>query len=93
MPVTTAAGTNILVSSLSAMSGSYRHLREKRVDLRVVLAMGIPSVAGAFAGAFWSRNAPESLLLGAIILLVAWQGGRVRADGPQRRRCRQWGCS
>ena len=74
MPVTTAAGTNILVSSLSAMSGSYRHLREKRVDLRVVLAMGIPSVAGAFAGAFWSRNAPESLLLAAITLLVAWQG-------------------
>ena len=74
MPVTTAAGTNILVSSMSAMAGSYRHLREKRVDLRVVLAMGIPSVAGAFAGAFWSRNVPESLLLGAITLLVAWQG-------------------
>ena len=74
MPVTTAAGTNILVSSLSAMSGSFRHLREGRVDLRVVLAMGIPSVVGAFAGGFWSQKAPESLLLAAVTLLVAWQG-------------------
>ena len=74
MPVTTAAGTNILVSSLSAMSGSYRHLREGRVDLRIVLAMGIPSVVGAFVGGYWSQKAPESLLLAAVTVLVAWQG-------------------
>ena len=74
MPVTTAAGTNILVSSLSAMAGSYRHLREGRVDLRIVLAMGIPSVVGAFVGGYWSQKAPESLLLAAVTVLVAWQG-------------------
>ena len=83
MPVTTAAGTNILVSSLSAMSGSYRHLREGRVDLRIVLAMGIPSVVGAFAGGYWSQKAPESLLLAAVTVLVAWQGVEFVADGPQ----------
>jgi uncharacterized membrane protein YfcA len=74
MPVPTAAGTNILVSSLSAMTGSIRHLREGRVDFKVVLTMGVPSVAGAFIGGFWSGKAPESLLLAAVAALVAWQG-------------------
>ncbi len=45
-----AAGTNILVSTVAALSGSASHLREGRVILRVVAMMGIPSVIGAFAG-------------------------------------------
>ena len=74
MPVSTAAGTNILVSSLSAMTGSFRHLRDGRVDFRVAITMGVPSIAGAFVGGFWSQEAPESLLLAAVAVLVAWQG-------------------
>ncbi|MDA1348263.1 MAG: sulfite exporter TauE/SafE family protein [Chloroflexi bacterium] len=74
MPVPTAAGTNILVSSLSAMTGSIRHVRGGRVDFKVVLTMGVPSVAGAFIGGFWSGAAPESLLLAIVAVLVAWQG-------------------
>ncbi|MFQ5902256.1 MAG: TSUP family transporter, partial [Candidatus Binatia bacterium] len=41
MPAPMAAGTNILVSTLSALTGSYRHFRERRVDLYVVAVQGI----------------------------------------------------
>ena len=64
-----AAGTNILVSS-----GSLQHLKSKRVDIRVVLILGIPACIGAFFGGFLSSVAPENLLLIFAGLLVAWQG-------------------
>ena len=69
-----AAGTNILVSALSAMSGGYRHLRERRVDWGVVLWLGVPSVVGAFAGGFFGGRFPAGLLIGLAGLLVLWQG-------------------
>ena len=69
-----AGGTNILVSGLSAMSGAFRHLREGRVDRRIVLVMGAPAVAGAFIGGFGSDLVPESLL-------VFWQGVELIARG------------
>ena len=74
MPSPIAAGTNILISGMSALTGTLRHLREGRVDVRIVLAMGVPAVAGAFAGGFASEMVPESLLLLAAGVLVAWQG-------------------
>ena len=74
MPAPVAAGTNILVSTLSAVTGSVRHLRERRVDFRVVAVQGIPAVIGAFIGGFTSGLAPESLLIGLAGILVVWQG-------------------
>jgi uncharacterized membrane protein YfcA len=74
MPAPVAAGTNILVSTLSAVTGSIRHLREGRVDRRVVAVQGIPAVVGAFIGGFASGLAPESLLIGLAGILVVWQG-------------------
>lgn len=53
MPSTLAAGTNIIVSTASSLFGALRHMREGRVDLRVVLIMGVPSFAGAFLGRPW----------------------------------------
>ena len=47
VPSLVAAGTNIAVSTASALAGAVRHLREKRVDMHVVLLMGAPSMAGA----------------------------------------------
>ena len=69
-----AAGTNIIVSALTAMTGAVGHLRGGRVDMRVALTMGVPSMVGAFAGGFYSHLAPESLLMLAVGLLVLWQG-------------------
>lgn len=74
MPPPVAAGTNILVSTLSAVTGSVRHLREGRVDFRVVAVQGIPAVVGAFIGGFASGMAPAAALIGLTGALVVWQG-------------------
>ena len=70
----TAGGTNILVSSLSSLTGAIRHLREGRVNWRIVLVMGVPAFVGAFIGGFSSGTVPEALLLFLAGLLVGWQG-------------------
>ena len=69
-----AAGTNIAVSTATAASGSVRHVREGRVDRKVVLLVGVPSMVGAFAAGFASEKVPESVLLGGAGVLVFWQG-------------------
>ena len=74
MSMPTAAGTNILVSSLTAMIGSLRHLKAGRIDFRVLVTMGLPSIIGAFIGGFWSSMVPEFYLITLIAILVGWQG-------------------
>ena len=74
MPAPIAGGTNILVSGLACLSGSIRHLREGRVNVRIVLVMGIPAFVGAFIGGFLSDVAPEGILILLAGLLVFWQG-------------------
>ena len=74
MPSTLAAGTNIIVSTASSLFGALRHMREGRVDLRVVLIMGVPSFAGAFLGGYYAGAAPEGVLVLVVGILVLWQG-------------------
>ena len=69
-----AAGTNILVSALSAMAGGYRHVAEGRIDWGVVLWLGVPSIIGGFAGGFFGGNFPAGLLIAVAGVLVLWQG-------------------
>lgn len=87
MPAPVAAGTNILVSTLAAATGSVRHLRERRVDARVVAVQGIPAVVGAFLGGFLSGMAPEAVLIALTGILVIWQGVelllRARRERPK----------
>ena len=73
-PAPIAAGTNILVSTLSALTGSVCHLREGRVSLRIVIWMGIPAMVGALIGGFASEQVPEGLLIALVGLFVTWQG-------------------
>lgn len=73
MPVATAGGTNILVSTLSAVAGSLPHLREGRVDRSVALWMGTTSAAGALAGGLMAGLAPDGILLGVAGAFVIWQ--------------------
>lgn len=74
MPAPIAGGTNILVSGLASLSGAVRHWREGRVNLRIVLVMGLPAFVGALIGGFLSDAAPEGLLILLAGLLVFWQG-------------------
>ena len=69
-----AASVNILISSLTAVTGSYRHLRDGRVKLPIALAVGLPAFAGGFIGGFFSGRAPENLLIGLVGGLILWQG-------------------
>ena len=69
-----AGGTNIIVSTSSALLGSVRHLQEGRVAWRLAAVMGIPSMVGAFIGGFASRWAPDAVLVVAVGVLVFWQG-------------------
>ena len=90
MAAPAAGGTNIMVSSLASLSGALRHLREGRVDRRIVLVMGVPAFIGAFLGGFASDFVSERLLLAAAGALVLWQGvefvilvrNRRRTGGP-----------
>ena len=73
-PVPLAAGTNIMVSTLSAVTGSVTHIRQGRINWRVVGTMGIPSVIGALLGGLFSDRAPEALLIALVGAFVTWQG-------------------
>ena len=69
-----AGGTNILVSTLSAMVGGFRHLREGRVDWRIVLYLGVPAMVGAFIGGYAAYLVPTGTLVLGAGVFVAWQG-------------------
>ena len=78
MAAPTAGGTNILVSSISSIFGAIRHIREGRVNFKLVAIMGGPAFAGAFVGGFLGGRVSESILLSAAGLLVLWQGVELR---------------
>ena len=71
---TFAAGTNILISSVSAMSGAWRHYRDGRVDLNVFTFMGIPAFIGAFGGGFLGGQVPSGYLMLFVALTTTWFG-------------------
>ena len=81
MAAPTAGGTNILVSSISSIFGAIRHVREGRVNFKLVLIMGGPAFVGAFIGGFQGGRVSESILLSAAGLLVLWQGVELRMRG------------
>lgn len=74
MPASIAGGTNIMVSSLTALTGAIKHWKEGRVNLKIVLIMGVPAFLGAFIGGFLSGIISEGILLVFAGGLVLWQG-------------------
>ncbi len=70
----TAAGTNIAVSAVAALSGGLTHARAGRVSWRVVAWMTPPSVLGAFLGGYFGHAVPSGLLLGGIAVVLLWSG-------------------
>jgi uncharacterized membrane protein YfcA len=69
-----AAGTNIAISAAAACAGSVTHIREGRVDWRVVAWTAPPSVVGAVVGALFADDVSESLLYGLIAAVLVWSG-------------------
>ena len=69
-----AAGTNIAISAAAAGAGSLRHIREGRVDWRVVAWMAPPSIVGAVVGALLADDVSERLLYAVIAAVLVWSG-------------------
>ena len=69
-----AAGTNIAVSAVAALSGAIAHVRAGRVDWRIVGWMTPPSIAAAFAGGYFGHVVPARVLLAVIAAVLAWSG-------------------
>ena len=70
----TAAGTNIAVSAVAALSGGLTHARAGRVSWRIVAWMTPPSIVGAFVGGYFGHLIPSGLLLGVIAVVLLWSG-------------------
>ncbi len=67
-----AAGANVAISGLAALTATIVHLRNGRVDGRLFLWMAPSSLLGAVAGGLLASVLPERLLLGAISLVVLY---------------------
>ncbi len=81
----TAAGTNILIGSLVAAAGAWRHFRQGRIDFPIVAFMGIPTMAGAFLGGFYAGLAPREVLLVVVGVMSMWYGFKLLRNGGEDR--------
>ncbi len=69
-----AAGTNVGVTAVSSLFGGWQHFREGRLDRRLMVTIGIPSMIGSFAGGFLGTSIPAWAILAAVAAAVLWQG-------------------
>jgi hypothetical protein len=67
-----AAGTNLFVSAVSSIAGSWPAILEHRVAYRAVIILGVPAFIGSLIGGFYADFAPVWLLLGAVSVLLLW---------------------
>lgn len=60
------AATSLAISAVGALVGALRHARAGRVDLRLMLTIGLPSAAAAFLTARTAARLDPRLIKGAI---------------------------
>ncbi len=86
-----AAGANVAISGVAALTATYVHLRNGRVDKRLFLWMAPSSFIGAALGGLLAGVLPERILLGAISLVVlygaleVWRYRRPKGEGEGNR--------
>jgi uncharacterized membrane protein YfcA len=71
LPMLNATSTSLLTIAPTAISGSYKHLRQKTADLKVGLIMGVTGAAAAVVSSLYSAYLPELaiiILTGCVIL-------------------------
>ena len=85
-----ASGANIAISGIAAATASITHVRERRVDWRLVAWMTPPSVAGAVGGGLLASAVPGDALrivIGTALLLFGIDTLRPRrATAPRTSR-------
>jgi len=82
-PATIAVGTTLFAVIFTAISGGYGHLKQKNLDKRVTLWMGVAGIIGVIIGSWlFTFLSNKSELLGAIIGLVfLWPSFRMIWEG------------
>ena len=86
VPLPVAASANIFVSSVVGITGSYRHFRDGRVKLLLVVIIGVPAFVAGFLGGYFSNQAPTNLLIAVAGGLILWQGIELALLAYRRRR-------
>ena len=71
--VAVAAGTNIGISTMAAISTAVRHFRQNNVNTRIFLVMAITGAVGAFCGSLLTTYIPVALLLSFIGIIVSYE--------------------
>jgi uncharacterized protein len=82
-----ASGANIAISGIAAATASTTHVRERRVDWRIVAWMTPPSVAGAVGGGLLASAVPGDalrILIGTALLLFGIDTLRPRRPAAPR---------
>ena len=67
-----AASTNLLVSVLGSVAGSWPAILQNRIVFRVVVIIGIPAVIGSFIGGLYADLVSRVVLLTIVALLLVW---------------------
>ncbi|MCI0872025.1 MAG: sulfite exporter TauE/SafE family protein [Chloroflexi bacterium] len=67
-----AASTNLLVSVLGSVAGSWPAILQNRIVFRVVVVIGIPAVIGSFVGGLYADVVSREVLLTIVALLLVW---------------------
>ena len=79
-----AASTNLAVSFVASLAGSWPAILQQRVVMRVVLLIGIPAIVGSFLGGRFADRFPSWLLLMLVSFFLVWSAIvmllRVRAE-------------
>ena len=83
-----AASTNLLVSVLGSVAGSWPAILQNRIVFRVVVIIGIPGVIGSFIGGLYADLVSRVVLLTIVALLLVWSSVAmiIRALAELRRR-------
>lgn len=77
------AGSNVVISGISALAASIAHWRAGRLDWRLLGWLAPTSLAGGIVGGLISGELPGRLLLGVIALVVLYGAVEI-ARGPAR---------
>jgi hypothetical protein len=67
-----AASTNLFVSVLGSVAGSWPAILQNRIVFRVVIVIGIPAIAGSFVGGLYADLVSRMVLLLIVEVLLLW---------------------
>ncbi len=88
-----AASTNLFVSVLGSVAGSWPAILQNRIVFRVVIVIGIPAIAGSFVGGLYADLISRTVLLTIVALLLVWSSVmmimRAVAELRNRKRARE----